>query len=153
MIYVKRSIIDDLIGLLCLLISVWFAFIGFAGLRHIFSGSALNPMLDIFYVSVCFSISALIIYGRKWMVTKNLRYKKKRMRKEAYNREVALDYSTAINLWEDLEEFEEVARVRKLQFNLISPNVNQTIIQGDQVNKTEVKDSVINKSNIGSDNE
>ena len=56
-----------------------------------------------------------------------------------------------------LGEIEEAGRVRKLQSDLNSPKVDQTIVhgqtvvQGDQITKTEIKDSVINKSNIGSD--
>ena len=140
-----------LFGLLSLIIILVFLFLGFAGMSHILSGS-LNPLLDIFFVLVCFGISGLTYYGHKWLVNK---YR----RKEAYRREAALDYPGAIDLWEKLGEIEEAGRVRKLQFNLNSPKIDQTIVhgqtvvQGDQITKTEIKDSVINKSNIGSDKE
>ena len=113
---------------------------------------------------VFFGISGLVYYGRKWQT-------KKYWRKEAHSRETALDYSAAIDLWEKLGEIEEAGRVRKLQYDLNSPKMDQTIVQmdqtivhgqtviqgdqtvvqGDQITKTEIKDSVINKSSIGSD--
>ena len=33
--------------------------------------------------------------------------------------------------------------------NLEKVNIDQTVVQGDQVTKTEIKDSVLNRSNIG----
>ena len=105
---------------------------------------------DIELVLMYFSIAGIIYYGRKQQT-------KKYWRAEAHRRETALDYPAAIDLWEKLGEIEEAGRVRKLQFNLNSPKMDQTIVhgqtvvQGDQITKTEIKDSVINKSNIGSD--
>ena len=107
---------------------------------------------DIGPALVFFGISGFVYYGRKLQV-------KKYWREEAHRRETALDYPAAIDLWEKLGEIEEAGRVRKLQFNLNSPRMDQTIVhgqtvvQGDQITKTEIKDSVINKSNIGSDKE
>ena len=140
----------NLLDLICLVVVIFFIFIGFAGITHIFSGSAINPLLDVILVLICFGISGITYYGRKWQVTKY-------SREEAHRRETALDYPTAIDLWEKLGEIEEAGRVRKLQSDLNSPKMEQTIVhgqtvvQGDQITKTEIKDSVINKSNIGSD--
>ena len=65
----------------------------------------------------------------------------------AKEREKARDYNAAIIIWEALGRIEEAARVRKLQAEMGSVKVAQSVVQGDQI--TEVKDSVVNKSNIG----
>ena len=63
-------------------------------------------------------------------------------------REEFLDYDTAIQMWEEIGKPEEAARVRKLKANLAAP---KTEIHGDYVDDrdTIVKDSVINRSNVG----
>ena len=66
---------------------------------------------------------------------------------KAKERERARDYEPAIQIWERLGEIDEAARVRKMQAELGSVKVAQSVVQGDQI--TKVKDSVINKSNIG----
>jgi len=69
-------------------------------------------------------------------------------RHKAKIREDAKDYEAAIMLWENLGEIKEAARVRTLQAELGAVKVAQKVIQGDEV--TEIKDSVLNRSNIGS---
>ena len=69
------------------------------------------------------------------------------MREEAKKREIALDYDSAIEIWEDVGEIEEAARVRKLQAEMGSVKVAQKVVHGDEV--TEIKDSVLNRSNVG----
>ena len=66
----------------------------------------------------------------------------------AKEKERLLDYNTAIQIWEDIGEYEEAARVRRLKADLAAP---KTEIHGDYVDDrdTIVKDSVINRSNIG----
>ncbi len=76
---------------------------------------------------------------------KNIETKKK----QAMKREEALDYDSAIRIWEELGEIKEAARIRKLKTEEGSVKVDQTIVQGDQITKTEIKDSVVSKSNIG----
>ena len=63
-----------------------------------------------------------------------------------------LDYNTAIQIWEDIGEYEEAARVRKLMTEQKTVKVDQTVVHGDYVDDrdTIVKDSVINRSNVGS---
>ena len=51
-------------------------------------------------------------------------------------------------MWENLGEIKEAARVRTLQAELGAIKVAQKVVQGDEV--TEIKDSVLNRSNIGS---
>ena len=69
-------------------------------------------------------------------------------RHKAKVREDAKDYEAAIILWENLGEIKEAARVRTLQAELGAIKVAQKVVQGDEV--TEIKDSVLNRSNIGS---
>lgn len=72
------------------------------------------------------------------------------MKLKANEREKAKDYESAIEIWEALGEIEEAARVRKLQAELGSVKLSQKVVHGDEVTKTEIKDSVLNKSNVGS---
>jgi len=65
-------------------------------------------------------------------------------------REKALDYDSAIDMWEKLDYIEEAARVRTLQAEMGSVKVTQKVVHGDEVSKTEIRDSVVSKSNIGS---
>jgi len=67
----------------------------------------------------------------------------------ADERERAKDYDSAIETWEKLNEINEAARVRTLKAELGSVKVSQSVVQGDHITKTEVKDSVLNRSNIG----
>jgi len=62
-------------------------------------------------------------------------------------REKALDFDAAINIWEELELIDEAARVQKMQAEMGSVKVAQKVVNGDEV--TEIKDSVINRSNVG----
>ena len=68
---------------------------------------------------------------------------------KAEEREKARDYESAIDIWEALGEIEEAARVRKIQAEMGSVKVAQNVVQGDQITKTEIKDSVLNRSNVG----
>ena len=70
------------------------------------------------------------------------------MRHQANARERALDYDSAIDIWEELGQIDQAARVRKLKADLAAP---KTVIHGDYVDDrdTIVNDSVVNRSNIG----
>ena len=70
------------------------------------------------------------------------------MRHKANERERALDYDSAIDIWEELGQIDQAARVRKLKADLAAP---KTVIHGDYVDDrdTIVNDSVVNRSNIG----
>ena len=69
----------------------------------------------------------------------------------ALEREEANDYDSAVIIWEQLGDIREAARVRKLKAEQGSVKVDQTVVHGDYVDDrdTIVKDSVVNKSNIG----
>ena len=72
------------------------------------------------------------------------------MQIKAKEREEALDFITAIEIWEELGEIKEAARVRQLYSEMGSVKVAQKVVHGDDITKTEIKDSVVSKSNIGS---
>ena len=69
----------------------------------------------------------------------------------AQEREKHLDYEKAIDIYEKIMMPEEAARVRKLKAEQGAVKVDQTVVHGDYVDDrdTIVKDSVVNKSNIG----
>jgi hypothetical protein len=70
----------------------------------------------------------------------------------AKEREEYYDYDGAIEIYENLIMPEEAGRVRKLKAEQGAVKVDQTVIHGNYVDDrdTIVKDSVVNKSNIGS---
>ena len=64
-----------------------------------------------------------------------------------------LRYDEAIDIWEKLGRHEEATRLRKIQAEQGAIKVDQTVVHGDYVDDrdTIVKDSVINRSNVGAD--
>ena len=71
----------------------------------------------------------------------------KRIVNNAKERVKLLDYSGAIQIYEKNDMLEEAAKVRRMMYD--EKKVNQKIVHGDEVTKTEIKDSVLNRSNIG----
>jgi excinuclease UvrABC nuclease subunit len=71
------------------------------------------------------------------------------LRLKAEEREQALDYTEAARIWDQLGEIEEAARIRKLMTEQSAIKVNQKVVHGDEISKTEIRDSVLNKSNVG----
>ena len=67
----------------------------------------------------------------------------------AQDLERLLKYDTAILIWEELGKPEDAARVRKLKSEQGAVKVTQKVVHGDEVTKTEIKDSVLNRSNVG----
>jgi len=55
----------------------------------------------------------------------------------------------AIEVWEDLENHNEAKRIRQKMIDEKKVKVSQKIVHGDEVTKTEIKDSVLNRSNVG----
>ena len=82
-------------------------------------------------------------------VDREERREKERLTRRAKERERALDYDSAIGIWEELGEIEEAARVRKLKVKQGSVRVAQKVVKGDEITKTDIRDSVISKSSIG----
>ncbi len=85
--------------------------------------------------------SDLSRFQRLFQVTSK-KYKKEKV-KELEN---SLEYDKAIELYNQIGLPDEAARIRKLKADLAAP---RTVVHGDQVTKTEIKDSVVSKSNIG----
>jgi len=71
------------------------------------------------------------------------------LRIRAKEREQALDYRGAAKIWDQLGEISEAARVRKLMAEQSTIKVNQKVVHGDEISKTEIRDSVLNRSNVG----
>ena len=69
--------------------------------------------------------------------------------RKAQNRESALDYDVAIQLWEKAGKTKKATKVRKLKAEQIK--VDQTVVHGDYVDDrdTIIKDSVLNRTNVG----
>ena len=65
--------------------------------------------------------------------------------------EELLRYKEAIDIWEELGIHKEAKRIRKKVRDEGRVSVDQTVVHGDYVDDrdTTVRDSVINKSNIG----
>ena len=60
-----------------------------------------------------------------------------------------LDYDKAIEIYESIGDKESAKNARKLKAEQGAVKLDQTVVQGDQITKTEIKDSVLNRSNIG----
>jgi hypothetical protein len=63
--------------------------------------------------------------------------------------EKLLEFDAAAEIYKELMMDDDVIRVRKLQAEQGSVKVSQKVVHGDEVTKTEIKDSVLNKSNVG----
>ena len=70
---------------------------------------------------------------------------------EAYTKEEDLDYTGALRIWESLGDRNEARRIRLKMREEGRTKVDQTVVQGDYVDDrdTIVKDSVLNRSNVG----
>ena len=73
------------------------------------------------------------------------------MTSDAKDREIALDYDASIQIWEKIGKPKEATRVRKLKAEQGAVKVDQTVVHGDYVDDrdTIIKDSVLNRSNVG----
>ncbi len=67
------------------------------------------------------------------------------MIEKAKNHEKLLEFEAAAEIYKEYGMDDEIIRVRKKARN----KVEQTVVHGDQVTKTEIKDSVLNRSNVG----
>ena len=65
----------------------------------------------------------------------------------AQEKERLLDYKGAIDLFEKADFHDDAKRVRRKMLD--EKKVDQTVVQGDQITRTEIKDSVLNRSNVG----
>ena len=69
--------------------------------------------------------------------------------KAAKQHEKLLEFDEAAEVYKRLEMDDDVIRVRKLKAEQGAVKVDQTVVQGDQITKTEIKDSILNRSNVG----
>tara|TARA_B100002052_G_C15829451_1_gene574626 strand:- start:758 stop:1348 length:591 start_codon:yes stop_codon:yes gene_type:complete len=106
----------------------------------------LLPLFFMCFVIASISITMWLYFYLKF---KSMKYKHRQLEKNIENaiqRESARDYEAAIKIWEKVGDIEEASRVRKLQAEMGSVKVAQKVVHGDTI----VKDSVVNKANIGS---
>jgi len=68
---------------------------------------------------------------------------------KAKKHEKLLEFDAAAEIYKELMMDDDVIRVRKLQAEQGSVKVTQKVVHGDEVTKTEIKDSVLNRSNVG----
>ena len=61
-----------------------------------------------------------------------------------------LRHEEAIEIWEEVGRHDEAKRIREKIKEEGKVKVSQKVVHGDEVSKTEIKDSVVSKSNIGS---
>ena len=80
------------------------------------------------------------------------RRKKEQMENKARNKEEDLDYIGAIKIWDSIGNRSEARRIRQKMRDEGNVKVDQTVVHGDYVDDrdTIVKDSVLNRSNVGS---
>jgi len=71
--------------------------------------------------------------------------KKKNYLEKAKKHEKLLEFEEAVKIYKEYEMDDDIIRVREEARN----KVEQTVVHGDQVTKTEIKDSVLNRSNVG----
>ena len=81
---------------------------------------------------------------------KEIEFEKQRKIANAREKEEHLDYEGALEIWVKLGNNKEAKRIRRKMMD--EKKVDQTIVHGDYVDDrdTIVKDSVINRSNVGS---
>jgi uncharacterized membrane protein len=136
--------------------------IGFGGLSLIIGiiGAEIEELSFLELSLVLWGITLFLIIpilSMMWVVTYS-RIKSKELKLEriksqinkAVQRERARDYNEAITIWEKLNVIEEAARIRKLKAEQSSVRVAQKVVHGDEVSKTKIKDSILNRSNVGS---
>jgi len=69
--------------------------------------------------------------------------------KKAKKHEKLLDFDKAEEIYNELSIDDELIRIRKLKGEQGAVKISQKVVHGDEVTKTEIKDSVLNRSNIG----
>ena len=68
---------------------------------------------------------------------------------KAKHHEKLLEFDEAAKIYKELEMDDELIRIRKLKSEQGAVKVSQKVVHGDEITKTEIKDSVVSKSNIG----
>ena len=60
-----------------------------------------------------------------------------------------MEFDEAAEIYKELDLEDEAIKVRKLKSEQGAVKITQKVVHGDEVTKTEIKDSVLNRSNIG----
>ena len=68
---------------------------------------------------------------------------------KAKRHEKLLEFDEAAKIYKELEMDDELIRIRKLKSEQGAVKVSQKVVHGDEITKTEIKDSVLNRSNVG----
>tara|TARA_Y100000768_G_scaffold270860_1_gene207092 strand:- start:209 stop:802 length:594 start_codon:yes stop_codon:yes gene_type:complete len=149
----KTSLICVFLGILFLIITE-IILTEQTTLRSIFQiGASLLLVLLLIFLTG----SIILLLYSKWLdVENNYRLRLQQQNEEnllnlirkAKEREQARDYDNAIEIWEELGEIEQAARVRKIREEMSSVKIAQKVVQGDEISKTEIKDSVLNRSSV-----
>ena len=63
--------------------------------------------------------------------------------------EKLLEFDEAANIYKKLGMDDELIRIRKLKSEQGAVKVSQKIVHGDEITKTDIRDSVLNRSNVG----
>ena len=58
-------------------------------------------------------------------------------------------HEEAIEIWEEVGRHDEAKRIREKIKEEGKIKVSQKVVHGDEISKTEIKDSVLNRSNVG----
>jgi phage pi2 protein 07 len=84
-----------------------------------------------------------------WLVKCFQKYKKIEGGLLANEMENNLDYDRAITAYDKIGDKVSAKRVRTLKAEQGAVKVTQKVVHGDEVTNTEIKDSVLNRSNVG----
>tara|TARA_B110000014_G_C20111348_1_gene585545 strand:- start:579 stop:1376 length:798 start_codon:yes stop_codon:yes gene_type:complete len=68
----------------------------------------------------------------------------------AKRHEKLLEFDEAASMYKELGMDDATIRVRELKSEKNAVKVTQKVVHGDEITKTEIKDSVLNRSNVGS---
>ena len=67
----------------------------------------------------------------------------------AHDKEEDLEYDEAIALYQGIGDKKAARHAKKLKAEQGAVKITQKVVHGDEVTKTEIKDSVLNRANVG----
>ncbi len=131
------------------------------------SGCSVNPLSYLYFPHLIATV-ALAYYSRNKNKEENIEFIEQSEEKEKDEKEAKeaailrdkidrakyherlLEFYEAEEIYKELKMDDELIRIRKLKTEQGAVKVAQKIVHGDEVTKTEIKDSVVSKSSIGS---
>ena len=140
--------LKQLLGFLIMILGLFFVYFGIMMQDLSSGGSSLIDFSSVTNMGLLFALFGLVCVFWDAGADRILGRRKSKIQL-ALTREKARDYDAAIVMWEELGEIDEAARVRKLRADEGSVKITQKVVKGDEITKTEIKDSVISKSSIG----